>query len=297
MSDNKKQTSIGDQLFAWLQYVLPQHLLSRIMLALTRIRVRWLKNFIIKQYIRILDVDLAEAEITDYTQYESVNNFFTRSLKPEARPIAASPHVTCPVDGTISEIGYIQDEQLFQAKGHTYTLEDLLGGSLERASYFRNGSFATLYLSPKDYHRIHMPAQGKLIEMIHIPGCLFSVSPATTRAIPNLFARNERVIASFRSTYGPMGMVMVGAIFVGSIETIWAGVVTPPAGRHMRQWSYETSTPITIERGKEMGRFNMGSTIILLFAENKVRWDEALCSGSKIKMGQSLGTFVQGNTG
>ncbi len=293
MSDNKQHTSLGDTLFGWLQYMLPHHFLSRIMLFITRIRVRWFKNFIIKHYIRLLKVDLSEAEITDYKQYASVNKFFTRALKPEARPLTTSPNITCPVDGIISEIGLINDDQIFQAKGRTYTLEDLLGGSLERANYFRNGAYATLYLSPKDYHRIHMPAKGKLIEMIHIPGRLFSVSPSTTRAIPNLFARNERVIANFRTSHGPMSMVMVGAIFVGSIETTWAGVITPPAGRHMRQWSYEASTHITIDRGMEMGRFNMGSTVILLFGENKAEWDPSLCSGSEIKMGQSLGRFIQ----
>lgn len=291
MSANKN-ISISDRLFAWLQYILPHHALSRIMMGLTRIRIRWLKDFAIKQYINIIKVDLGEAEITDYTQFESVNAFFTRALKPEVRPVAGRPHIASPVDGTVSEIGQITDDQVFQAKGHSYTLEDLLGGSPERASYFKDGAFATLYLSPRDYHRIHMPAKGILMEMLHIPGRLFSVNPATVRAIPNLFARNERVIANFRSSYGPMSMIMVGAIFVGSIETTWAGVVTPPAGRHMRQWSYESSSPIQIDRGEEMGRFNMGSTVILLFAKDKVEWDPALSSGSKIKMGQSLGRFL-----
>jgi len=288
---NKKSASIGDRLFAALLYILPHHFLSRIMLRLTRIEIRWFKNFAIHHYIKRLNVDLSQAQIDDYRQFKSLNDFFTRALKPSARPVAQSPNIVCPVDGSVSEIGQIQDEQIFQAKGHSYSLEDLLGGSPERASYFRNGSYATLYLSPRDYHRIHMPAKGHLMEMLHIPGRLFSVSPSTVRTVPNVFARNERVVTNFRTAHGPMAVIMVGAIFVGSIETTWADVITPPAGRHMRQWSYDAVAQITIERGIEMGRFNMGSTVVLLFAEGKVQWDEKLCTGSKIQMGQSLGVF------
>jgi phosphatidylserine decarboxylase len=194
------------------------------------------------------------------------------------------------VDGAISQIGDIKNKRIFQAKGRDYSLLELLGGDVYAAEKFENGKFATLYLSPKDYHRIHIPIDGRLTAMTHVPGRLFSVSPATTRAIPRLFARNERVIAYFDTQAGPMAMVLVGAIFVASIDTVWMGEVTPPAGKEIRNWKYNPdSAGNQFSKGEEIGRFNMGSTVILLFGQDKIRWQDDLMSGDAIQMGQALG--------
>lgn len=274
------------------QYVLPQHTLSRMMSVLTHSENQLWKNLIIKQVIKLYRVDMEEALEQDISAYRSFNDFFTRHLKPDVRPLAIEDKaVACPADGTVSQAGQIKTGQIFQAKGKSFTATDLLGGDAERAEPFNEGTFATIYLSPKDYHRLHMPLTGILKEMVHIPGRLFSVNTSTANNVPGLFARNERVAAIFDTEAGPMALVLIGAIFVSSVETVWHGVVTPPTARDIRVWHYETD-PVRLTKGEEMGRFNMGSTIIVLFGKNKVRWNEPLKAGDTVKFGQLIGTIV-----
>lgn len=288
--------SNSDYFKAWPQYLLPGHLLSRAMYGITRIRFTPFKNLFTDTFIRLYKVNMAEAVVSDPHAYEHFNAFFTRAVRPEARPIVEGEmHVACPVDGTVSQAGPIDDDTIFQAKGHSYTATELLGGSPGRAAPFRGGSFATLYLAPSNYHRIHMPFDGRLTEMVHVPGRLFSVSPATARTIPRLFARNERVAALFETDIGPMAVVMVGAVFVASVETVWAGQVTPPAGRIVRRWLYEGADAPRFRKGDEIGRFNMGSTVVVLFGPNAVQWHDAIQHGAGICMGQHLAGVVSGN--
>ncbi len=224
-------------------------------------------------------------------------SFFTRALRPEARPIVQEAgQICCPADSTISQLGDIQRTQIFQAKGHTYSLVELLGGSEERAQPFIGGRFVTTYLSPGDYHRVHMPFPGQLMEMTYIPGRLFSVAPDYTESVPRLFARNERVACIFQTEAGPMAVVLVGAIFVGSIETVWAGEITPPRGQQIEVTSYPAEdSVIQLERGEELGRFNMGgSTIIVLFGPGAVNWQTGLAPETRVQFGQVLGRVQQG---
>jgi phosphatidylserine decarboxylase len=248
------------------------------------------KAAFITTFMRLFKVNMAEAVESDPLAYEHFNAFFTRAMRPEARPIPADPALlACPVDGTVSQVGVIDHGLIFQAKGHSYTAEQLLGGSRAHAEPFHHGAFATLDLAPSNYHRIHMPVEGTLREMVHVPGRLFSVNPATARTIPRLFARNERVVAIFDTAVGPMAVVMVGAVFVASIETVWAGEVTPPAGRVVRQWHYGAEAP-SFRKGEEIGRFNMGSTVIVLFGKDAVTWAPEFVHGAGICMGQPLAT-------
>lgn len=291
-SDSASPTTWGDRLRNLPQYLLPQRGLTRLIYRLTRIRVPWFKNALIRSFACGFKINLDEARDPEPSAYPDFNAFFTRELKPGTRPLAPGEDVVCcPVDGTVSQIGIAQAERLLQAKGRSFSLTALLGGDAERARPFQNGTFATLYLSPRDYHRIHMPLAGKLREMIHIPGTLFSVSPLTTRVVPNLFARNERVVTLFDTVVGPMAVVLVGAINVASIETVWAGTITPPLGTTIRHWSYPSSGTdvVQLDRGAELGRFNMGSTVILLFGTNAVRWESALGPDASVRMGQRLG--------
>jgi phosphatidylserine decarboxylase len=257
----------------------------------TRQRTPWFKSLLIRQFARHFRVDLAEALEPDPYAYPDFNAFFTRALQPGARPIAHDDRtVCCPVDGAISQIGMADEDTLLQAKGRSFSLTELLGGDAERARPFQNGAFATLYLSPRDYHRIHIPLAGQLREMTHIPGKLFSVSPLTTRMIPDLFARNERVVTWFDTAAGPMALVLVGAINVASIETVWAGTITPPLGLTIRHWSYPVhgDGAVRLDQGAELGRFNMGSTVILLFGPEKVCWEREMQPGAIVRMGQPL---------
>lgn len=296
MSQNTQTTTLKDKAFALVQQVLPHHFLSSIMYKITRIETRWFKNFFITKFISIYNVDMSQAQNENVKDFKCFNEFFTRPLKPEARPIAeASNAIVSPVDGTVSEVGRITDGQIFQAKGKTYSLETLVGGSPERAQFYKNGYFATLYLSPRDYHRIHMPITGRIREMVHVPGRLYSVSPSTVRSVSSLFARNERVVAGFSTEAGPMAMILVGAIFVSSMETVWAGTITPPNGKYLRQWSYDTQEPINLEKAAEMGRFNMGSTVILLFPENSIQWNDDLIGGKQVQMGEKIAELVTKN--
>lgn len=271
------------------QYVLPQHALSRLASRLTHCENRIWKNLFIRVIVRLYGVNMDEAIEPDINAYKSFNDFFTRALKPGARPLTNQKNaIVSPADGAVSQAGMISEDTIFQAKGKSFTTTDLLGGDPERAKPFENGVFATIYLSPKDYHRLHMPLTGTLKEMVHIPGRLFSVNKATTHSVPGLFARNERVAAIFDTAAGPMALVLVGAIFVSSVETVWHGVVTPPTAASVRSWQYPENGP-TITIGEEMGRFNMGSTIIVLFGRNKVKWADGFQADKWVAMGEAIG--------
>jgi len=273
------------------QYLLPHHFLSSIMHSVTRSKTTYIKNFAIRTVIKLYDVDMKDALVTEPTAYPSFNHFFTRQLKPSARPICQESNaVVSPVDGKVSQLGKINESRIFQAKGHHYTIEELLGDTA-LAACFKDGKFATLYLSPRDYHRIHAPLTGKLRQMIHIPGKLFSVNRVTTENVPGLFARNERVVTVFDTDAGPMAAVLVGAIFVSSMDTVWAGTITPPYGKEIRKWDYRDKN-FNLHKGDELGRFNMGSTVILLFPKNTTNWNNKLKPGSEVIMGRKIGELI-----
>lgn len=277
-------------LLARLVSLLPAHAISGVIFRLTRIRTIWFKNAFIKLFIRQFRVDMTQAIESDPTAYKDFNSFFTRSLRDGARPLATEAGaILCPVDGQISQLGKIDNEQIFQAKKHNYSLTALLGGSPTLASHFIDGEFCTIYLSPRDYHRIHMPVTGSLREMTYVPGKLFSVNQTTVSIIPELFARNERVINIFDTELGPVAMIMVGAINVGSMDTSWHGCITPPYGSEITTWRYEKET-IDLNAGDEMGRFNMGSTVIMLFAKDAVKMNADKSANDMVQMGQRLAT-------
>jgi len=279
----------NDYFYTRLQYLLPQHLLSRLAGIVSSCRISVIKNWLIDEFIRRYKVDLSAAVESDPHQYVDFNSFFTRALKPEARPIVQDKDaVVCPVDGSISQLGNIQVDYLPQAKRFTYDLLQLLGGSEERAAPFLNGSFITLYLAPKDYHRVHMPLTGQLQEMIYIPGRLFSVNSVTANGVPNLFARNERVVSLFSTEAGPMAVILIGAMLVASISTVWSGMVTPLTGQKVHVWKYGEQI-IKLERGNELGHFQLGSTVIILFGYNKVQWTTEIQTGQAVQLGQRLG--------
>jgi len=277
------------RLFVWFQYLLPQHALSRLILAATRVRVSWFKNWAIRGFLRLYTVDMSEAAESDPYRYGSFNEFFTRALKQGARPIASSHDaIACPVDGRVSEAGTIDGDRLLQAKGRYYRLRELLAEQ-PWASRFEGGSFATIYLAPFNYHRVHMPLRGELRETVYVPGQLFSVNAVTARHVPGLFARNERVLTLFDTEFGQFALVLVGALNVGSMATVWAGDITPAARRAVTQLP---ATRTTLEKGAELGRFNMGSTVILLFEPSRARWQSGVHAGSVVRLGQSLGGAV-----
>ena len=278
------------KLFVLLQYLLPQHGLSRLIGGLAQSR-RWRKP-LINLFVRRYKVDLSEAEIQEPDQFAHFNDFFTRALKPDSRPLATDSNgILCPADGAISQIGRIDQDQLLQAKGRYYSLVDLLGGDGGWAEQFQNGSFATIYLSPRDYHRVHMPIAGKLLRTLYVPGALFSVNQATTERVPGLFARNERLLCQFESASGPMTLIMVGAMIVAGIDTVWAGKVAPATKpRTLTTANYRDHQPaIALNKGEEMGRFRLGSTVIILFPENRAQFLSSLQADSKVRMGQLLG--------
>ncbi len=278
--------SLVDQLKVLPQYVLPQHALSVAMHWLTTRETVWLKNTLIKGFMHLYDIDLSEAHMPDPEAYRSFNDFFTRALRPGARPISEAPLVS-PADGIISQAGRIDGNRLIQAKCHDYTLEALLGGDISYAEQFRNGAYSVIYLSPRDYHRVHMPTDGTLISMTYVPGDLFAVNPATVSTVDNLFARNERLIIRFDTEKGPLCLIMVGAIFVGSMETAWAGKITPPYRPALRHFDYGAEA-LFFRKGAEIGRFNMGSTVILLTPENGYTGMAELPHPASIKMGEPL---------
>ena len=276
----------GGRLFAYLQYVLPQHALSRLMLRATRVRARWFKNLLVRGFLWLYPVDMGEAVETDPLRYACFNDFFTRALKAETRPLSGDAQtIACPVDGMISEAGAIDGDGLLQAKNRRYTLTELLAGQ-PWATRFEGGSFATIYLAPFNYHRVHMPLRGQLEETIYVPGRLFSVNALTASVVPKLFARNERVLSLFDSTFGHFALVLVGALNVGSMATVWAGDITPAARRVVTRLPPQR---IDLDRGAELGRFNMGSTVILLFQAGRAHWNGGVRAGASVKFGQSLG--------
>ncbi len=249
---------------------------------------------IIRRFVARYDVNMAEAANSDITAYPTFNEFFTRALKPGARPLADA-ELICPVDGRISQFGAIQGEQIFQAKGHSFSTTALVGGDAELAAQFKDGVFANIYLSPRDYHRIHMPAAGRLTRMIHVPGDLFSVNPVTARGVPGLFARNERVVCVFEGVHGPWVLVLVGATIVGSMSTAWHGVVNPPRPGTVREWRYEGDA-VKLKKGEEMGRFLLGSTVVMLFPKGPWAFNPAWMGedlgrpGSAVQLGEAMAT-------
>lgn len=286
-----KQASptFAQSLWTAAQYILPHHLISRLVFRAARWRTPFTTS-VIRWFVRRYGVDLSEAVEPDPAAYATFNQFFTRALKPGIRPMPDDTAVwVSPCDGRVSQLGAIQSGNLLQAKGRDYTVQRLLGGDTALARRFDQGQFATIYLSPGDYHRVHMPCDGELREMIHVPGRLFSVSPVTVRQVPEIFARNERLVCLFDTAHGPMALVLVGAINVAAIETVWAGIVTPPAGVEVNRWSYggQTGMNIHLSRGQEMGRFNMGSTVVMLMPEGltlDTRWHPQ----SAIQLGERL---------
>jgi phosphatidylserine decarboxylase len=276
----------SDRLFIWFQHVLPQHALSRLVLRATRVKAPWFKNWLIRGFLKLYTIDMDDAVQPDPLRYASFNEFFTRALRPDARSLAKEPsEIACPVDGVISEAGKIDGDTLLQAKGRNYTLKELLA-SCAWAKDFEGGSFATIYLAPFNYHRVHMPLAGRLRETVYVPGRLFSVNAATASLVPRLFARNERVLTWFDTAFGEFALILVGALNVGSIATVWAGDITPAPRR------VATTLPpqaVSLDKGEEMGRFNMGSTVILLFQKDRARWHAELRAGATVRLGQSLG--------
>lgn len=260
-----------DKLKIALQYAMPKHLLSRLVGKLAAAELGVITTSVIKWFIKQYKIDMNEAAQSEPEAYSSFNAFFTRALKPGIRPLCQDDdYIVHPVDGAVSQCGSIKEGRIFQAKGHDYSSLALLGDQSDDAKRFEGGDFATIYLAPKDYHRIHMPIKGTLSKMTYVPGELFSVNPLTAENVPGLFARNERVVAIFETEIGPMAMVLVGATIVASIETVWAGTVTPPTGKRVFTWDYPTEGPeaLTLDKGDEMGRFKLGSTVVILFAKD-----------------------------
>ena len=280
---------ILDRLRVLPQYLLPQHLASVWMHRFMQVRRGWVKRLQIEVVRRLYDVRLEEALEPDPGAYPTFNAFFTRALQPAARPIAPAPAVAAPADGTVSAAGHVAHGELIQAKGRTYRLDELVVEPA-LAEAFADAAYATVYLSPRDYHRVHVPTDATLRETLYVPGRLFSVNSTTTRTVPRLFARNERLICVLDTALGPMAVILVGAIFVGSMETVWGGQVTPPYGHEIVRQRYAPGT-VRLARGAELGRFNMGSTVVLLCAGGAVRWREDLVFGRRVRMGEELGTW------
>ena len=280
------------QLFISFQHLVPQHLLSRLVGRIADCTNPWVKNRFINWFTKKYQTNMTEALIEEPTAYPSFNAFFTRELKPGAREINQEARaIVSPADGAISQIGTIEHGRIFQAKGRGYGLTTLLGGNEELASSFKNGFFATIYLSPKDYHRVHMPIKGTLRETVYIPGDLFSVNQTTAENVDQLFARNERLVAIFDTESGPMAMILVGAMIVAGIETVWAGQVTPVLKKPVRTlYIPQPATPVVLEKGDEMGRFKLGSTVILLFGPDAIKWVDTLKTESPVKLGEKLAT-------
>lgn len=283
---------MNDKLFIGLQHLVPQHSLSRAAGWLASTQNSLLKNTFIRWFVKRYNVDMSLAQEENPLAYTSFNDFFTRALKPDARPInSAADSIVCPADGAISQLGPIKDGRIFQAKGQHYTALELLGGDEALAAEFAEGTFATVYLSPRDYHRVHMPYSGKLRAMVSIPGELFSVNTITAENVPRLFARNERAVAIFDTDIGPMAVVLVGAMIVAGIETVWDGQIAPFASRDIATSLYPYQN-ITLNKGDEMGRFKLGSTAVILFANNKMQWDTNYIAGTPTKMGELMGRKI-----
>ena len=304
---------MSDRFAVLPQYLLPKQALTQFAGFVASRERGWLTTEIIRRFVAKYQVNMGEALDSNIASYLTFNDFFTRALKPGARPLAISDLI-CPVDGAISQFGAIKHDQLFQAKGHSYSTTALVGGDAVLAAQYQDGSFATIYLSPKDYHRIHMPVGGRLTRMIYVPGDLFSVNPVTARGVPGLFARNERVVCVFESARGPFVLVLVGATIVGSMATVWHGVVNPPRGKVVREWLYsagpfdsanpQTLTPtlslgareqvkpdVLLNQGDEMGRFLLGSTVVLLFPKGDLRFNPDWAPGRAVRLGEAMADY------
>lgn len=279
---------MSDRLSVLPQYFLPKQALTQLMGRLANLQAGSTTTAVIKWFIQRYQVDMSEAANPDPAAYPSFNAFFTRALRPGARPLAQADWI-CPVDGAISQLGTIQGEQIFQAKGHHYSTQALVGGDAQLAAQFQDGNFATIYLSPRDYHRIHMPCAGKLLRMIHVPGELFSVNPTTARGVPGLFARNERVVCVFEGPFGPFVMVLVGATIVGSMATVWHGIVNPPRTGKIREWNY-AQQDVQLAQGAEMGRFLLGSTIVLLTPKSDMQFNTEWQTAKPVRLGENMAT-------
>ncbi|ATG73046.1 archaetidylserine decarboxylase [Zobellella denitrificans] len=284
-----------DNLKILLQYLLPKHLISRLVGLLAAMEGGRLTQWLIRRFIQRYRVDMNEAQYPDPAHYLSFNDFFTRPLKDGVRPLVQGEELLAmPVDGAISQLAPIQQGRIIQAKGHDFSARALLGGDKALAEPFMGGDFATIYLAPRDYHRIHMPLDGVLRTMIYVPGELFSVNPLTAERVPELFARNERVVCIFDTAAGPMALVLVGATIVASIETVWAGTITPPVGKRVQRWDYEPATAPRLAKGEEMGRFKLGSTVVCLFAPGRVTLSDSLRPGTPTRMGTEFGRLNRG---
>ena len=277
---------MSDRLAVLPQYLLPKQALTTLAGKFASARLGGLTTSVIRWFVGRYNVNMAEAANPDIASYTSFNDFFTRALKPGARPLAQADLI-CPVDGAISQFGPIAKDQVFQAKGHTYSTTALVGGDAAAAARFDNGHFATLYLSPRDYHRIHMPCAGELTRMVHVPGDLFSVNPTTARGVPGLFARNERVVCFFESAHGPFVLVLVGATIVGSMATVWHGQVNPPRTGVLRQWDYAKGQ-VSLQKGDEMGRFLLGSTVVMLFPQGPLQFNPQWSPTRPIQLGEAM---------
>jgi phosphatidylserine decarboxylase len=280
--------NVSDRLAVLPQYLLPKQALTALAGKLASAQAGNLTSSVIRWFVRRYNVNMAEAANPDIASYKSFNEFFTRPLKADARPLSEAEFL-CPVDGAISQFGPIEKDQIFQAKGHSYSTTALVGGDRELAAQFQNGSFATLYLSPRDYHRIHMPCDGKLTRMIYVPGELFSVNPTTARGVPGLFARNERVVCVFDSAFGPFVLTLVGATIVGSMATVWHGQVNPPRLPDVHEWRYEEDVAVNLKKGAEMGRFLLGSTVVMLFPKDTIAFNPEWAPTRAIRMGETMG--------
>jgi len=283
---------VSDRLAVLPQYLMPQRALTVAAGRIASARAGALTTALIRRFVARYGVDMSEAANPDPASYASFNDFFTRPLKPGARPLAAADLI-CPVDGAISQFGPVQGDQIFQAKGHHYTTTALVGGDAQLAAEFEGGHFATLYLSPRDYHRIHMPCEGRLRRMVHVPGDLFSVNPTTARGVPGLFARNERVVCVFDGPRGPFVLVLVGATIVGSMATVWHGLVNPPRPGVPRQWDY-ADPQIVLKQGDEMGRFLLGSTVVMLFPQGPLQFNPAWAPARPIRLGEAMASLGAG---
>ena len=284
---------MSDRFAVLPQYLLPKQALTHFAGFVASRERGWVTTEIIRRFVAKYRVNMGEALDSDIASYLTFNDFFTRALKPGARPLSKADLI-CPVDGAISQFGAIEHDQLFQAKGHNYSTTAMVGGDKALAEQYLNGSFATIYLSPKDYHRIHMPAVGRLTRMIYVPGDLFSVNPVTARGVPGLFARNERVVCVFESARGPFVLALVGATIVGSMATVWHGVVNPPRGKVVREWLYPASgqPEVMLKRGDEMGRFLLGSTVVLLFPKGPLRFNADWAPGRAVRLGEAMASYV-----
>ena len=277
---------MSNSLAVSLQYLLPKHALTVAAGAFASARAGWFTTAAVRAFVSHYKVNMAEAEQPDPAAYPSFNAFFTRALRAGVRPVATAEWV-CPVDGVISQLGAIEGDQIFQAKGHHYSTTALLGGDTALAARFHNGHFATIYLSPSHYHRIHMPATGRLVRMVHVPGDLFSVNPTTARGVPGLFARNERLVCVFEGAHGPFVMVLVGATIVGSMATVWHGLVNPPRTGVLQHWDYPEGQ-VLLQKGEEMGRFQLGSTVVVLMPQSDLRFNPTWAPEGDVLLGQSM---------